>query len=202
VSTNQITIIPLTNATVLPNQLAPAGPALTNFYSFAVVGGPTNVQFIVSNIVGGNLDLLSRLGALPTPGEMTAGSFNTGLLPQVVTVVTSADFPSLNGTWYLGVPNNQPGGVSFSIYAATNIPAAFSSPAVVFAALSAPSLTNGFTMSWQSALGGSYEVDLTTNLANWTKATNFTATKTVSTYTDQTPIGTQDARFYRVYRTH
>jgi hypothetical protein len=101
VTNNAITITPLTNAAPLSNQLAAAGPALTNFYSFTITNAAPGVQFVVSNMTQ-NVDLIAGNGALPTPQQMTAGSFNPGTnLAQVITIVTNATLLSLSNTvWY------------------------------------------------------------------------------------------------------
>jgi subtilisin-like proprotein convertase family protein len=202
VTNGGIDIIPLTNGVAYTNGVATPGPALTNFYSFTMTNSSPSVRFIVTNVAGGNVDLIARDGAFPTPQQMTLGSFNSGTIPQVVTIVTNSVLPSLNGTWYLGVPNNAAGNVHYTISATTGVPGTNSYPAVVFSGLSAPSPTNGFTMNWQSVPGAGYEVDLTTNLSAWITATNFTATNTITTFTDPTPIRSQSARFYRVFRIH
>ena len=77
-----ITIVPLTNfanGAWETNGTAGPGPALTNFYSYTVTNpAATAVQFVVSNMVSGNVDLIARNGYLPTPQQMTDGSFNRG----------------------------------------------------------------------------------------------------------------------------
>ena len=91
-----ITIIPLTNFVSTPGDHGTAGPgpALTNFYSYTVTNpAATAVQFVVSNMTG-NVDLLARNGALPTPQQMTDGSFNPGNTPQLITIATNALLPS------------------------------------------------------------------------------------------------------------
>jgi hypothetical protein len=103
------------------------------------------------------------------------------------------------------VPDNGPTNVlaSFTISAVTltNITNIFDSPAVVFSSAQIGAPTNGFTMGWYSVAGGRYEVDLTTNLSSWSFVTNVTTSGSVGTYTDPTPIDTQAARFFRVFRT-
>jgi subtilisin-like proprotein convertase family protein len=199
VTNSAITVIPLTNAVFYTNTAAP-GPALTNFYSFSITNSTRSVRFLVTNMTG-NVDLIARLGDLPTPEDMTDGSFNPGNQPEVVTIVTNASLPSLNGIWYLGVPNNATSSVTYWISATTNVPGTYTFPAVTFSGMSATTLASGFTMNWYATAGAQYEIDLTTNLTTWIAVTNITSSNGAGTYTDPTPIGTQTARFYRVIRT-
>jgi hypothetical protein len=163
------------------------------------------VQFVVTNMTQ-NLDLIVRDGFLPTPQQMTAGSFNPGTNSQVITIVTNASLPSLtNGVWYLGVPNNGPtdATATFTISATTlTNNGIFNSPAVTFSSAVITTPAKGFTMNWYSVAGGQYEVDMTSNLTSWSYVTNVTTTGGTGAYTDPTPIHTQAARFYRVFKTN
>jgi subtilisin-like proprotein convertase family protein len=210
VTNNAITIIPLTNQVASgayqTNGTSPPGPALTNFYSFTITNDAPGVQFVVTNMTE-NVDLIVRDGFLPTPQQMTAGSFNPGTNSQVITIVTNASMPSLtNGVWYLGVPNNGPTNVNatFTISAVilTNITNIYNSPAVTFSSAVITTPAKGFTMNWYSVAGGQYEVDMTSNLTSWSYVTNVTTTGGTGAYTDPTPIHTQAARFYRVFKTN
>jgi hypothetical protein len=202
-----ITIIPLTNqvanGSYSTNGTSSAGPALTNFYSFTVTNSAPGVQFLVTNM-SQNVDLIVRDGFLPTPQQMTSGSFNPGTAAELVTIVTNESMPSLNGVWYLGVPDNGPTNATasylISAVTLTNINNIFTSPAVVFSSATITSPTNGFTITWVSVPNAEYEVDMTTDFSNWTFESTVTTTGTIGTYTDTTPIGTQTAHFYRVFR--
>jgi subtilisin-like proprotein convertase family protein len=198
-----INIIPLTNQVPFLGT-STAGPALTNFYSFTITNAAPGVQFIVTNLTQ-NVDLIVRDGFLPTPQQMTAGSFNLGNQVEVITLVTNYSMPSLNGTWYLGVPDNGPTNISafYTISASilTNITGRFNSPAVTFSAALIANPTNGFTMQWISVPGAQYEVDVTSDLSTWTFVSTVATTTTTGSYTDSTPINSQAARFYRVFRT-
>jgi hypothetical protein len=195
-----INITPLTDGLPMSGTSAP-GPALTNFYSFTVINpAATAVQFVVSNILTGNVDLIAREWALPTPQQMTDGSFNPGTNAQQITIVTNAILPSLLGTtWYLGVPNNETNPVTFQITATTLTSSApgYTTPAIVFSGMRVTA--NGlFTLNWTAVPGTQYQVDTTSNLTNWTRATNITTASTIGTYTDPAPVASQAARFYRV----
>jgi hypothetical protein len=202
-----ITIIPLTNflsgaytTNGLTGGTATPGPALTNFYSYTVTNpAATAVQFVVSNM-SGNVDLLARNGALPTPQQMTDGSFNPGTTPEQITIVTNAALSTLtNTTWYLGVPNNTAQTVSFLITATTLTNAQpFTIPAIVLTGMSVGA--GGFTLTWASAPGVTYEVDMSSDLIHWTKAAVIATDGYIDTYTDPTPVTQQTARFYQVFR--
>ncbi|MGA2544731.1 MAG: hypothetical protein ABSG78_24540, partial [Verrucomicrobiota bacterium] len=158
-------------------------------------------QFVVSNMTG-NVDLIVRNNALPTPQQMTDGSFNPGTTPELITIVTNASLPSLTNTiWYLGVPNNTATNVSFLITAATltNAPPGHTFPAIVLTAASAGA--GGFALTWTAAPGAQYEVEMSSDLIHWTKAATITTDGYIGAYTDPTPINQQSARFYQVIHT-
>jgi hypothetical protein len=135
---------------------------------------------------------------------MTAGSFNPGTNAETITLVTNASMPSLNGVWYLGVPDNGPTNAPatylISAVTLTNITNIYNSPAVVFSSAVITTPTNGFTMNWIAVPNAEYEVDMTTDFSTWTYVSTVTTTTTSGSYTDTTPINTQTARFFRVYR--
>ena len=134
-------------------------------YSYIVTNPATTaVQFVVGNVflagtsVTGNVDLLARNGALPTPQQMTDGSLNPGNTPQQITIVTNALLPALNGTtWYLAVPNNTPQTVTFLITAValTNAPPGYTFPAVAVTGMSLGA--GGFTLQWAAVPGAQYQ---------------------------------------------
>jgi subtilisin-like proprotein convertase family protein len=208
ISNGAITLTPLTNfangaytTNGITGGTAVPGPDLTNFYTYTVTNlAATAVQFVVSNM-SGNVDLIVRNGYLPTPQQMTDGSFNAGTTPQLITIVTNALLPSLVGTtWYLGVPNNTAQTVSFFISATTltNMQP-YTIPAIELWGLSAGA--GGFAFTWTALPGAQYEVEVSSDLIHWTQAVTVTTSGYAGAYTDPTPITRQSARFYRVIRT-
>jgi hypothetical protein len=198
ITSNSITITPLADSYAIGGTNGP-GPDLTNFYSYTVTNfAATGVQFVVSSM-SGNVDLIARNGFLPTPQQMTDGSFNPGTTPQVITIATNALLPSLDGTtWYLGVPNNTAGPVSFLIAAtALTVPPPSNFPAVRLMGMSVSA--SGFTLRWSAAPAAQYEVDLSSDLIRWTKAATITTSGSTGAYTD--PNLHQPARFYVIVRT-
>ena len=205
ITNGAITIVPLTNfanGAWVTNGTAAPGTALTSFYSYTVTNpAATAVQFVVSNMVSGNVDLIARNGYLPTPQQMTDGSFNPGTTPEQITIVTNALLPSLAGTtWYLGVPNNTVQPVNFLITASTLTNAQLvTTPAIVLVGISAGS--GGFTLNWTAVPNGQYQVEVSSDLIHWTTAVTLTTSGYSGAYTDPAPVQQQSARFYQVVRT-
>jgi hypothetical protein len=194
--TNAILIIPLTNAMAFTNIAAPGYP--TNiFYSFTNQPHAAGVRFVLTNLtVAGNIDLVVGLGALPTPSQSYSGSYNLGTTPERVQIGTNSALPSLVRTWYLAVPNDWTNKIRYVIAAySLSTPPVTNYPAITHSAVM-PGY--GFTISWLSIPGATYEVDYSTNLVDWTEATQFTATNRLSSYTDPSPIASQRARYYRL----
>ncbi len=180
---------------------APPGFPTNTIYSFTITN--TNfaaVQFTVTNLsANGGLQLLVGKGAFPTPQDSYAGSFNPGLANQFVSIVTNAALTNLSGIWYAAVPNVSVNNtdVKYSITASivTNGPVT-ATPLIVTASMASP--TNGFTMFWSAVPGQTYQVQVSTNLSQWTAVTNITAISTTASYTDPTPVLSQTSRFFRL----
>ena len=189
VVTNAITIIPLTNG-VATDGTAPPGFS-TTFYTFTNNQFDSGVSFAVSNIVGGNVDLLVGMDTLPSPQQSYAGSFNPGTTPEYVQAPVYGPH-----TWYLAVPNNTNTAVTYTIVARDILgPVVTNFPPITGGQV----VTNfGFTLTWNSIPGDVYEVDYSTNLVNWIQAIIFTATNSPSSFTDFTPMANQPERYYRV----
>jgi len=203
ITSNGITITPLTNflnGVFATNGTNGPGPDLTNFYSYTVTNpAATGVQFVVTNL-SGNVDLIARNGYLPTPQQMTDGSFNPGTNAELITIVTNAALPSLvNTTWYLGVPNNTAAPVNFTISAVTltNGTPLYTFPAVLPTGMVVSA--GGFSLQWSAVAGAQYEVYRSSDLSHWTKAATITTGGSTGAYTD--PNLQQPARFYIVFRT-
>jgi len=196
VTTNEMQIIPLTDG-VPTNGVASPGYPTNLFYSYTVTGNPAGIQFTVTNLTGaGNVELLADIDVFPTPEEFYSGSFNAGTNAQLVQIATNAALSSLNGVWYLAVPNTSGANVSYSIEATTNISGPVTNaPLFIGASVSS---SGGFTITWQATKGQIYEIEVSTNLITWTFVTNITAQSATGSYTDPTPVASQAARFYRL----
>jgi hypothetical protein len=193
-------IVPLANSVPAAGAAEPGWP--TNLlYSFTVPGNPEGVEFAVTNTSGsGNVELLVSDGMFPTPEQAYSGSFNAGTIPQIVEFGTNSLLPTLaNTTWYLAVPNisipNAP--VNYTITATVIASGAIlNPPAITSANISSP--TGGVSFSWIATPGESYTVEISTDLINWTVASNIVAQSSTGSYTDSVPANTQTARFYRL----
>jgi hypothetical protein len=181
----------------------PASPGFpTNvMYSFTISNNDyAAVQFTVTNIsTNGNLQLLVGDGSFPTPENFYIGSFNPGPENQSVTIVTNSALASLSNIWYLAVPNvsTNNAAVRYSVTATviTNGPVQ-GTPLFLGANISSPA--SGFTMYWSAAAGMTYQIQVSTNLSNWSVVTNITAQSTTAAYTDAVPVISQTSRFFRI----
>ena len=110
--TNALDLIPgtSTNATVK------GGADITNFFRLTVTDTNTSDLLFSLYNLSGDVDLVVRKDALPTVGIFDYRSRHPSNSAEVVLVRTNATFPSLVGTWYVGVPNNLTSNVSFTIF--------------------------------------------------------------------------------------
>jgi len=182
---------PVTGSRTYFSYVSPAQPpGFTNvFYSFTNASSDRGIAFTVSAL-SGDADLLVGSNCLPSPQEFFAGSFEPGTNTEVI------DFP-VRGThvWYLAAPNETSGNITYIVTAEDLSTPVTSYPSVSGAGVSA---NGGFTLTWNSTPGDVYEIDVSTNLVDWMQAAQVTATNTVSSYTDSTPITNQPARYYRL----
>jgi hypothetical protein len=192
------------NLNIQPNftyaEAQPPGYPTNLIYSFTVTNtNAAGLQFFVTNqTVNTSLELLVRDGVFPTPQKCFSGSFNSTLgSDQSVVIATNVGLTNLTGIWYAVVPNLSGFVSDYSITATvlTNGPVT-PTPLIVTASITSPG--NGFTMTWNSVPGEIYQVDVSTNLSQWSAVTNVTATSTTASYTDPTPMASQTARFFRL----
>ncbi|MGA2177493.1 MAG: S8 family serine peptidase [Verrucomicrobiota bacterium] len=197
VTNGAMLVIPLTDGVGYATNQVPGFP--TNLvYSFTVANNPAGVEFTVTNTGGqANAQLLVGDGTFPTPANSYSGSFNPGTELQFVAIGTNASAPSLDGIWYLAVPNTGSNEVKYTITAVTvTNRIVISAPLFLAARITSP--TNGFTMYWSANPGQSYAIDVSTNLTHWALVTNITASSTTASYTDAVPVQSQKARFFRL----
>jgi len=109
------TIIDLTNNVPFTYTAGP-GPDLTNFFRFTVSDSPNTVQFQLYN-QSGNGDLTVQTNALPFAPLYYSASQQPGNNPEAIQVTTNGGPASLNQLWYLGVPNNDPAPITYTILA-------------------------------------------------------------------------------------
>jgi hypothetical protein len=181
---------------------APVGFPTNVLYSFTVTN--TNaiaLQFSVTNLSGiTGLQLLVEEAALPTPNHFYVGSFNGGKSNQLVVIVTNSALTSLSNIWYAAVPNiaTNNADVKYSITAEvfTNNPAPGPTPLFLGANIVSPN--SGFSMYWSAIPGTSYQVQVSTNLIDWSVSTNIIAQSSVASYTDSVPVISQSSRYFRI----
>jgi len=199
VVTNSLDVIPLANGVAYTNNAAFPGYPTNTLYSYLISNSPSGVQFTVTNLSFlGNVELLVGQGIFPTPQESYSGSFNSGLAPQLVQIGTNAALPSLNGTWYLAVPNTSDLTVQYSIEAINLLSPLTVTNAPEFLGARIASPASGFTMYWSAVPGQSYEIDVSTNLTSWSFVTNVIPNSSVGSYTDPVAVQSQTSRFFRL----
>ena len=177
------------------------GVALTNFFKFNIATETNAVVFELYNL-SGNVDLDVQRGSLPYVAPFSSISANSGTNAETVGVSTNLTGGSLVGDWYLGVPNNDPVTVTYTVLAflTTNGVATANSPFSVFAAPLLASGNTGLTLTWPTVVGLQYQVLISNDLVHWTVVKTFTANGSSISYTDPTPARTQTARYYRIAR--
>jgi hypothetical protein len=193
----QMDVIPLTDQIPHTNT-APAGFPTNLVYSFTVNNNPGGLEFMVTNLTGaGSVQLLSGDGVYPTPQQFYSGSFNPGTAVQLISIGTNAAMPSLNGIWYLSVPNPSNTVVRYSITAEW-INGGVVAGAPVLNALEIASPTNGLILYWDSQVGETYTLETSTNLLQWSPIATNKAVLTTTYYTNIIPVDADKARFFRL----
>jgi subtilisin-like proprotein convertase family protein len=202
-------IIVLTNGVGFTFNSEP-GVALTNFFEFDIPSTNTNgaALFELYNL-SGNADLTLQFGELPyypyLPTNYFAGSFLPGRTPEQIVIRTN-NLGSINGSWFLGVPNEDPTNVTYTIRAtlSTNgILSPYYTNTTIVVTQTGPGATNGLTLTWQSVDGETYIVQEATNLAPpifWTNiSTNVSIGSTTIYQTPPPPAGVP-YEFFRLQR--
>jgi subtilisin-like proprotein convertase family protein len=180
---------------------APPGFPTNLLYSFTVTNASAaGLQFTVTNLsLTGDLQLLAGDGVFPTPESFYSGSFNPGADNQFISIATNASLTNLSGTWYLAVPNatvnNAIANYSITAAVVTNGPVT-SAPLFIGANIFSP--TRGFSMFWNAVPGETYQIQVSTNLTQWSVVTNITVLSSTGAYTDSVPVISQKLRFFRI----
>ncbi len=203
-------IIMLTNGVPFSFNSGP-GVALTNFFEFDIPpAASTNpaVLFELYNL-SGNVDLTLdytnlTFTNLPYNPPFFDGSFRPGKTPEQIVVRTNLLTASLTGAWFLGVPNNDPTNVTYTIRAvlSTNgmlIP--YYTNTIVGITFPGFGSTNGPTLTWASVSGETYWVEEATNLnptVVWTTISTNVAAGTTTIFVTPTNSPPVPQMFYRV----
>jgi subtilisin-like proprotein convertase family protein len=198
------TIIPLTND-VAVNFNSESGPALTNFFSFTIDQTNSAALFELYNL-SGNVDLTLQRGSPPyaiPPSPIPPylyGSFNLGTNFERIVLRTNAGLPDINGTWFLGVPNNDPSNVTYTIRAVVATNGVLNSIIPINITVAVAGGTN-ISLTWGPTIDGeTYEVQTNINLAttNWGAVTDIVANGGSINFVDPNPVGSLPALFYRI----
>ena len=195
-------IIPLTNGVAFTTNVPP-GPDLNLFFEFDITNSPTAALFELYNL-NGNVDLDLQSNSLPFAPPFFASSTNPGTNREEIVIRTNTPDlgGSVNGTWFLGVPNNDTSNVTFTIRAvvATNGMLISGVPINTGVTAPGPGSTNGPTLTWPTVPGEMYEVQETPTLfpTAWVTIVTITATGPTTIFTIPTPVTGIPAQFYRI----
>jgi len=191
-------IIALTNDEVLSTNFSPV-QALNTLFAYAVSNGPVKALFELYGL-DGDVDLVGNLGTYPLAPPYDVTSANAGTVGEQIVVRTNAGRVSLNGNWYLRVPNNAGSGVNFTIHVVQDDGSGVlvsRVPLNPVAVLPAPGAGTGPTITWVTVAGETYEVQTSPDLVTWTTVLPpLIATGTTLSWTDPNPLG--GTRFYRI----
>jgi hypothetical protein len=193
------TIITLTNG--VPFDFSVGRSVLqTNFFRFVVDQTNAAALFELYRL-SGNADLTLQRGSLPFAPPYFDGSFRPGTNTEQIVVRTNLIGTNINAEWFLGVPNQDVGTVTYTIRAVVSTNGMLTSGIPITEGLTLPPAgsTNGPTLTWPAVAGESYEIWISTDLVNWTLLTTLTnAPSWTATFTDPDPIAGFPYRFYRI----
>ncbi len=106
-------IIDLTNGVPLVFTAGP-GAALTNFFRYNLTNSCPGVHFELTGLTG-DVDLTVQTNELPLAPPFLALSRQPGMNTELVRLRTNSSMPSLNSSWYLGVPNNTTNLITYTV---------------------------------------------------------------------------------------
>ncbi|MEY2466233.1 MAG: hypothetical protein QOD03_754, partial [Verrucomicrobiota bacterium] len=194
-----LAVTPLANGIPLTSGV---GAGQTNYFSFAVTNSDSGVLFELYNL-NGNGDLFAQTNGLPSPASYFASSTNSGTNYEQIVIRTNSTLPlisSLNGTWFLSVPNNDPASITYTIRAVLPVNGMLVSGLPINTGVSVPGGTN-VQLNWgPTVVGEKYQVQTNVNLGttNWGILANLSAGATSMTFIDPSPISASPTLFYRV----
>jgi hypothetical protein len=188
-TTNYPVLIPLTNAVPYVAALtdpfvAPPGPPRSFFFQFEVTNIVDAILFELYGL-SGDADLVVQRHVPPGQAPYFDGSFRLSLTNEQIVVRRSFDVPDLRGQWYLGVYNNQPTNVAYTIRAAVSANGLLLSgqPIVVQSSFLGPD-ARGVLLTWNAVEGESYEIEFSPGLfpPTWTVIGRVQATTPCATF--------------------
>jgi subtilisin-like proprotein convertase family protein len=173
-------------------------PAVLDYYMFTVAADATEADFLITP-VNGNVDMLILYGALP---DLTNFDYSANLLGTLLVPVTTNSTPQAltPGNWYIGIVNQDPTSVTYSIKASQVLPGAPTANVGITA-------SNGVvTLTWAGTATQTFTVQYATNIPatgpiNWiTIAVPPTYANGLWTFTDDGSLtgGPAPFKLYRV----
>ena len=173
-------------------------PAVLDYYMFTVAADATEADFLITP-VNGDVDMLILYGALP---DLTSFDYSASLLGTLLVPVTTNSTPQAltPGNWYIGIVNQDPTSVTYSVKASQVLPG----PPTDNVGITA---SNGVvTLTWAGTATQTFTVQYATNIPgtgpiNWiTIAVAPTYTNGLWTFTDDGSLTGGPAPFkpYRV----
>jgi hypothetical protein len=171
---------------------APPGPPQQLFFYVIVTNAVPGILFELYNL-SGDADLVLQQAVPPTmPPYFDASSFPGAAPQQIVLRTNTPELPAssqvadLRGEWYLGVYNNDPVNVAYTIRAV--LPgdnSLLSSAQPLRLALKPGGAPDGPLLSWNSVIGERYIVQYTASIAapvTWTNLASIIATTPLTTF--------------------
>jgi len=195
-------VVNLVSGVAVTNETRYADGIVADIYRLTVTGQPGRLLFEAFNLSGDG-DLLVRRGAHPTATEFDFSSNLAETNREQVVVTTNATVQDLSGEWFATVINRETTNITYSI--SGTVPIAVAGGAMLVSTegimVETPVFTPGDDMpefSWSAVAGEKYQVEVSTDLVNWTTLTNIVVTGATATFTDPTPYTDTALRFYRI----
>ncbi|HEY1171275.1 MAG TPA: putative Ig domain-containing protein [Verrucomicrobiae bacterium] len=191
-------VVDLTSGVAVTNLSRYTNGIVADIYHLNVTGAPGKLLFEAFNLTGDG-DLLIRKGAHPTATVFDHSSTLVGTNREQV-VIEGAD---LSGEWFATVVNRESTNITYSI--SGTVPLQVAGGALLVSTegikVETPVFNAGDTtpeFSWTAVQGEKYQVEVSTDLTNWTPLTSIVVTGTTATFKDPTPYTDSLLRFYRI----
>ena len=195
-------VVELTSGQAVTNTTRYADGIISDIYHLNVSTQPAKLLFEAFNLTGAG-DLLVRKGAYPTSTEYDFSSNQSGTNREQVVVSTNATVLNLNGDYYATVINRETNNITYSI--SGTVPVLVNGGSVLTSTegikVAAPALSSNAVspqFSWTAVTGEKYQVEVSTNLTDWSPLTTIVVDGPSASFTDPTPYTDSQLRFYRI----